>query len=122
MTDQVFVSGLVIHAYHGVLDHERRVGQPFVLDLSVAIDLTSAVASDRLADTVGYDQVVGVATRAFQATRFRLVEAAAGAVTAALFDAFPGVTRVRVTVKKPHAPIAAVFESVGVTIERARDG
>jgi dihydroneopterin aldolase len=31
------------------------------------------------------------------------------------------VRGVRVTVRKPHAPIAATFDDVGVTIERARD-
>jgi len=30
------------------------------------------------------------------------------------------VGSVRVTVHKPHAPVAATFEDVGVTIERAR--
>ena len=33
---------------------------------------------------------------------------------------FPQVTSVRVTVHKPHAPIAATFDDVGVAIERAR--
>ena len=33
MTDQVFVSGLALHAYHGVMQHEAKVGQTFKLDL-----------------------------------------------------------------------------------------
>jgi 7,8-dihydroneopterin aldolase/epimerase/oxygenase len=32
----------------------------------------------------------------------------------------PQVRSVHVTVHKPHAPVAATFEDVGVTIERAR--
>ena len=32
MTDQVFVSGLALHAYHGVMQHEAKVGQTFTLD------------------------------------------------------------------------------------------
>jgi dihydroneopterin aldolase len=32
----------------------------------------------------------------------------------------PPVRAARVTVHKPHAPVAATFEDVGVTIERAR--
>lgn len=120
MSDAVFVNGLVIHAYHGVLEHESRVGQTFILDLRLDLDLASASVSDKLMDTVGYDQVVAVASRAFQEQRFRLVEAAAGNVAAAVLGAFSRVERVRVTVRKPHAPIAAVFDDVGVTIERAR--
>ena len=120
MTDTVFVTGLALHAYHGVMQHEAKVGQTFQLDLVLDIDLTEASRSDKLAHTVGYDQVVDVASAAFCGRRYRLVEAAAGAVAEAVLDRFPTVLSVRVTVHKPHAPIAATFADVGVTITRAR--
>jgi dihydroneopterin aldolase len=120
MTDAVFVTGLALHAYHGVMQHEAKVGQTFRLDLVLDIDLTEASRSDKLAHTVGYDQVVDVASTSFCARRYRLVEAAAGAVAEAVLDRFPLVASVRVTVHKPHAPIAATFADVGVTIVRAR--
>ena len=122
MTDQVFVKGLALHAYHGVMQHEAKVGQTFKLDLTLDIDLTQASRSDKLADTVGYDQVVDVAMRAFTARRYRLVEAAAGAVAEAVLARFAQVTAIRVTVHKPHAPIAATFDDVGVSILRSRRG
>ena len=122
MTDQVFVTGLALHAYHGVMQHEAKVGQTFKLDLTLDLDLKQAARSDKLADTVGYDQVVDVASRTFCAKRYRLVEAAAGAVAAAVLDRFPQVSAVRVTVHKPHAPIAATFDDVGVSILRQRHG
>jgi 7,8-dihydroneopterin aldolase/epimerase/oxygenase len=120
MTDAVFVSGLALHAYHGVMQHEAKVGQTFQLDLALDIDLAEASRSDKLAHTVGYDQVVEIASAAFCARRYRLVEAAAGAVAEAVLERFPAVMSVRVTVHKPHAPIAATFADVGVTITRAR--
>jgi len=120
MTDAVFVTGLSLHAYHGVMQHEAKVGQTFKLDLVLDIDLTAACRSDKLADTVGYDQVVEVASKAFCAKRYRLVEAAAGAVADAVLARFAKVSAVRVTVHKPHAPIAATFAGVGVTIARSR--
>ncbi len=120
MTDQVFVTGLALHAYHGVMQHEAKVGQTFKLDLTLDLDLKQAARSDKLADTVGYDQVVDVASRTFCAKRYRLVEAAAGAVAAVVLDQFPQVSAVRVTVHKPHAPIAATFDDVGVPIVRQR--
>jgi dihydroneopterin aldolase len=120
MTDQVFVHGLALHAYHGVMQHEAKVGQSFTLDLVLDIDLKQASRSDKLADTVGYDQVVDVATKAFGTKRYRLVEAAAGAVADAVLAAFRQVTAIRVTIHKPHAPIAAIFNDVGVSIFRKR--
>ena len=120
MTDAVFISGLALHAYHGVMQHEAKVGQTFMLDLELEIDLSQASRSDKLAHTVGYDHVAAVASQAFCSRRYRLVEAAAGAVADAVLDRFPAVMGVRVTVHKPHAPIAATFSDVGVRITRAR--
>lgn len=122
MTDQVFVNGLALHAYHGVMQHEAKVGQTFKLDIVLDIDLAKASHSDKLADTVGYDQVVDAASKAFCVKRYRLVEAAAGAVAEAVLGRFPQVQAVRVTIHKPHAPIAATFEDVGVSIARTRHG
>jgi 7,8-dihydroneopterin aldolase/epimerase/oxygenase len=122
MSDAIFVSGLLVHARHGVMEHEQKVGQRFAIDLELDIDLATAAASDRLADTVSYASIVETATQAFTAKNFRLLEAAAGAVAEAVLLAFPRVAAVKVTVHKPHAPIAAIFNDVGVTILRRRHG
>jgi dihydroneopterin aldolase len=120
MTDAVFICGLALHAYHGVMQHEAKVGQTFTLDLSLDVDLAEASRSDKLTHTVSYDEVVAIATDAFCRHRYRLVEAAAGAVAQAVLARFAAVASVRVTVHKPHAPIAATFADVGVSILRSR--
>ena len=121
MSDKVFVNGLVLHAYHGVMPHEAKVGQPFTLDLVLDIDLAEASRSDMLKATVSYEALVKTASEAFCAHRYRLVEAAAGAVADAVLERYTQVRGIRITVRKPHAPIAATFDDVGVTIERARE-
>ena len=122
MSDRIFLTGLLIHAHHGVMEHESKVGQRFVLDLELWIDLDNAARSDKLVDTVSYASIVENATHAFTAQSYRLVEAAAGAVADALLTAFARVSTVQVTVRKPHAPIAAIFADVGVTLLRHRQG
>ena len=122
MSDRIFINGLSLHAYHGVMAHEAKVGQSFALDLVVEVDLKDAARSDKVADTVSYDQIVDAASRAFCAQRYRLVEAAAGAVADAVLAQFPRIKTVRVTVHKPHEPIAATFRDVGVEITRSRHG
>jgi 7,8-dihydroneopterin aldolase/epimerase/oxygenase len=122
MSDAIFINGLLIHAHHGVMAHEEQVGQRFMIDLELATDLGPAGHSDKLADTASYGAIVETATRAFTKQSYRLVEAAAARVAEALLAAFPNVASVRVTVHKPHAPIAAIFNDVGVSIVRRRDG
>jgi dihydroneopterin aldolase len=120
MTDAIFITGLVIHARHGVMDHETEVGQRFVIDLELFTDLSESSHTDRLVDTVSYSNVVATATAAFKNTNYKLLERAAGAVADAILAAFSRIRSVKVTVHKPHAPIAAIFDDVGVVLTRAR--
>jgi dihydroneopterin aldolase len=120
MTDTIFIKGVVIHARHGVMEHETEVGQRFVIDLELYTDLSESSHTDRLADTVSYSNVVATATAAFRDDNYRLLERAAGAVADAILEAFPRIRAVKVTVHKPHAPIAAIFEDVGVVLTRNR--
>jgi 7,8-dihydroneopterin aldolase/epimerase/oxygenase len=120
MSDRIFVTGLLIHAHHGVMEHEEKVGQRFIIDLEMSLDLSAASRSDKLADTVSYSTVVETATAAFTSRNYRLVEAAAASIADAILARFARVTSVQVTVHKPHAPMATIFGDVGVTLERSR--
>ncbi|MDR3464684.1 MAG: dihydroneopterin aldolase [Xanthobacteraceae bacterium] len=120
MTDTIFIQGLLIHARHGVMDHEAEVGQRFVIDLELSTDLSESSRTDKLSHTVSYAEVVNAATAAFADQNYRLLERAAGAVADAILSAFPRVGSVKVTVHKPHAPIAAIFHDVGVILTRSR--
>ena len=88
MSDTIFITGVVIHARHGVMEHETEVGQRFVIDLELSADLSEASHTDHLSDTVSYASVVATATAAFKNTNYKLLERAAGAVADAIFAAF----------------------------------
>jgi len=120
MSDVIFIKGLLIHARHGVMDHEAEVGQRFVIDLELSIDLAESSRTDKLADTVSYSDVVSTASSAFKGQNYYLLERAAGAVAEEILAAFPRISAIKVTVHKPHAPIAAIFDDVGVIITRTR--
>ncbi|WP_024517436.1 dihydroneopterin aldolase [Bradyrhizobium sp. Tv2a-2] len=120
MTDTIFIKGVVVHARHGVMKHETEVGQRFVIDLELYADLSESSRSDRLSDTISYSNVVGTATDAFKNANYKLLERAAGAVADAILSSFTKVRAVKVTVHKPHAPIAEIFEDVGVVLTRNR--
>src|SRR4051812_25610653 len=119
MTDTIFITGLVIHARHGVMEHETEVGQRFVIDLELFTDLSESAHTDRLVDTVSYANVVTTAPSAFN-TNYKLLERAAGAVADAILTTFSRIRAVKVTVHKPHAPIAAIFDDVGIMLTRSR--
>jgi dihydroneopterin aldolase len=120
----VEIAGLVLFARHGVHESERAHGQRFILDLVLELDFAAAAKSDRLGDTVDYGEVVAVAEAAFRDRHFYLIEASAAHVAGAVLAHFPRATSVRVTVRKPSAPVPAAIDHVAatVTVARKRDG
>jgi 7,8-dihydroneopterin aldolase/epimerase/oxygenase len=121
MHDRVFLEGLAFYGFHGVNPEERRLGQRFVVDVSIEADLRVAGETDDLARTVSYSAVYRVVRGIVEGPSHQLIETVAERIGAALLEAFPRALGVTVTVRKPHAPIeAATFDAAGVTIHRTR--
>lgn len=117
--DKILICGLRVYAFHGVREEEQRKGQPFVLDLTLEADLTSACRSDRLEETVNYSQVTRTVLLAMDQPA-KLIEHAAQHVADSVLETFSKVSAVTVLLKKPRAPIAADFDYVAVEIRRER--
>lgn len=116
--DKIIVKGLEIFAYHGVNPEEKENGQPFIIDAECALDLTIPCASDRVEDTVSYAKIVKTLTRVMTENKYDLIERAAQVCADAVLWEYPAVMSVRITLKKPQAPIQAKFECMAVEIER----
>lgn len=118
--EKIRIKGLEIFAYHGVNPEEKENGQNFVLDLTLTTDLSRAARSDDLNDTVNYAAVRKAVNAAFTAEKYDLIERAAQAVCDAVLAGFPKVQSVTLELKKPEAPIHAVFDYVSVEMTRSR--
>lgn len=118
--DTVVLTGITAKGYHGVFDHERRDGQPFVVDLVLFLDLQPAGTSDDLAKTAHYGELAELVHAIIGAEPFDLIEMLAETIAAAVLGAFP-VAAVDVTVHKPKAPIEVPFGNVAVTLRRSRE-
>ena len=118
--DRIYIKDLRVFAYHGVNPEEKRDGQTFVLDLTLEADLSQARRSDCLEDTVNYAAVRKAVTAAFTAQKYDLIERAAQVVCDVVLDGFPQVAAVTVELKKPEAPMNAVFDYVSVEMTRCR--
>jgi dihydroneopterin aldolase len=110
----------VFFAHHGVTAGEREVGRQFEVDLECTIDATRAVQSDALADTVNYEAVYRAVERAVIGSSFHLLERLAGAIESDLFTEFAALETLRVTVRKPAAPVPGVVESIEVELAATR--
>ena len=101
---QIALRGLTFFAFHGVLPEERQQGNRFVVDLVLEADISRAVCTDNLGDTVNYAEVYEVVRREM-AVPSQLLEHVCGRIATALLDAFAPLQRVRVSVTKRNPPI-----------------
>jgi 7,8-dihydroneopterin aldolase/epimerase/oxygenase len=119
MTDRIALVGIEAFGHHGVLAHERALGQAFVVDAVLELDLARAGASDDLADTVDYGALAGDLAAIVAGPACDLIETLAERLAARCL-ADPRVDAAEVTVHKPHAPLPVPAADVTVTVRRTR--
>ena len=108
------------YGYHGANPEERTLGQPYLVDLSVELDLRRPGVSDRLEDTVSYTRLYRAVQAVLEGEAKNLLEAIAQAVADRVLAEFP-VAAVTVRVKKPRPPIkGSVIDCAAVEIYRSR--
>lgn len=117
--DEIAITGLAATAHHGVYEHERRDGQPFVIDVVLRLDLAAAAEHDDLSLTVDYGVLAQQIVQSVEREPVDLIETVAERI-AALVLGHPPVQTVTVTVHKPKAPLGVAFDDVSVSITRAR--
>jgi dihydroneopterin aldolase len=116
-TDRVLIEGLTFFGYHGVRPEEQRLGQKFRVDVELTLDLARAAASDRVTETVNYEEICREVLDVGKGPRCNLVETLAERIAAALLKRFP-VQEVLVRVRKTSPPFDGTLTAVGVEIRR----
>lgn len=116
--DCIKIKGLKIFAYHGVLKEEQEKGQIFCLNMDLYTDTRKAGIGDDLSLSTNYAEVCHAVTRWVSEEKKQLIEAVAEKVAGKLLITYPRISKVRVEVEKPMAPIGLPFQNVSVEIER----
>lgn len=120
-SDRIILHGMQFYGYHGANPEERVLGQSYLVDLAVELDLRVPGNSDRLEDTISYTHLYRVVQAVLEGESKNLLEATAQAIADRLLAQFP-VTSVQLRVKKPHPPVkGSVIEYAAVEIHRTRD-
>jgi len=116
--DKITVQGIQCFGRHGVTPAEREVGQRFVVDVELRLDLARAGASDRLEDTVNYAAVHDLVQEIGRGAPVMLLETLAERIARSVVQRF-GTKEVTVRVRKPVPPIDGVMDWVGVEVTRS---
>ena len=118
--DKILIRNLKIFAYHGVNPEEKEFGQNFLFDIDVWLDISKPCMTDDVDDTVSYAKIIKAVRRIVTKEKYDLIERVAQVTADGLFEEFEPINKIKITLKKPDAPIKAEFDWVGVEIERTR--
>lgn len=108
------IDNLRFHAYHGVMKQEQSVGNDYVLSLKIHCDVTSAMMSDCVDDTVNYAEAAAIAEREIKQPS-QLIERVAYRIAEKELAAFPRISSITVRLTKIAPPIA--MDCDGATVE-----
>jgi len=120
VSDKIKVTGVEALGYHGLYDSEREIGQPFIVDVELSLDLEKAGKTDDLSYSVDYNDIAVLIHNEIVAPPMKLLETLAERICEKIFASYPSIEKIKCTVHKPRAPISVPFGDVSITIKRER--
>ena len=115
----ILLKDLRFQARHGVGAQETLVGNEFTVNLRLRTDLTKAVRTDDVADTLSYADVFE-AVRDEMSRPSQLLEHVAGRIARRLFHDFPALDEIGLKLMKRNPPMGADIDSAGVELRVQR--
>ena len=115
MQNKVFINGLRLYAYHGVMKQEQKIGSYFIIDAEFGTDFSDAIKTDNLCDTVSYADLFSIIQREM-AVPSKLLEHVAGRIARAIQTEYPSVQNLRLRIIKENPPMGADCRGAGVEL------
>ena len=112
----VYIKNLRMHAYHGVLEQERSVGNDYVVNVSVGYPWETAMMTDSVSDTLNYAALADIITEEMSVPS-ALLEHVAGRIVKRIQREFPKTESIRLDIRKSAPPMSQDTDGCGVVIE-----
>lgn len=119
--DKIHLKKLRFYGYHGVLDAEKEIGQEFIINVSLEVDLENASQTDAINDTVNYGLVYEEVKAIVENKKYDLIEKLAGVIIERIFKRFIRVEAISIEIEKPSAPVPGIFDCFSVELRRERN-
>jgi len=106
---------MLFHAYHGVMKQELIVGNTFQVDLKLFLDLSQAVQTDNLEDTVNYADIFNL-VKEEMATPSHLLEHIAGRIVQKIKQKYPAISKITIRLAKLNPPVQGEVQEAAIII------
>lgn len=115
MKSYIVLKKISIYAYHGVDPQETKVGNTFLIDLKLKTDISTAMATDNLADTVSYAAIYQALVEEMNIPS-RLLEHVAARIARRIFHDFPTIESIKLKLFKQNPPMGADIDHAGIEL------
>ena len=116
--DKIIIENLELIAEHGVFKEEKFLGQKFIISVEMTTNTREAGKTGNLNASTHYGFVADDIEKIFTSQSFDLIETCAEKIAEMILTKYPLISEIKVTVKKPWAPIRKHFDFVAVEITR----
>lgn len=104
-------------ARHGCFEEERVIGNRFIVNLKMEVDIDKPAESDALSDALNYQQAYLLIKHEMEQPS-NLLEHVAGRIVDTLYKEFGQLKKVTVKVSKMNPPVGGKVGSSSVTLTK----
>jgi dihydroneopterin aldolase len=120
MTGRIHLKNMVFFGYHGAHAEENTLGQRFLVDLTLTLDIAEAARTDDLNTTVDYAKVYALCRQIVENDRVKLLETLANHILDRVLATSPLVTKVEIVIRKPSVPLGGALDYVAIETSKTR--
>ncbi|MBD8389434.1 dihydroneopterin aldolase [Dysgonomonas sp. BGC7] len=115
MKSYILLENLVFYANHGVFEQEKNVGNVYIVNLKLDVDLGKSCASDNLTDTVSYADVYADVKEQMMYPS-NLLEHVAKRIVDCLKNKYPTIRTVEIKLSKRNPPMGGQLDYASVLL------
>lgn len=121
MKSYILLENIEIYAHHGVFEQETIVGNTFIINIKIRVDISEATISDNLEDTLSYADIYDIIKSEMEIPS-KLLEHVGGRIIRSLKASFPQIDEIELKVSKRNPPMGGQMDYAGVILIDRFDG
>ena len=119
MNSYIFLENARFFAYHGVGKQEQQVGNEFIINVKMTVDISRAGTTDDVKDTVSYAEVYE-AIKSEMNIPSKLLEHVCIRIIRQLFLSFKQIEAIDLKLIKRNPPMGGDLDGAGIQIQCSR--
>ncbi len=115
MKSYIQLENIEIYAHHGVFAQETLVGNSFIINLKIKVDILKAVNTDSLEDTLNYGEIYKLIKTEMEIPS-KLLEHVGGRIIGSLRRSFPEIEEIELKISKRNPPTGGQIDCASIIL------